>query len=145
LTINEEERGVRKSVLCWGILAVSLTACGSKQAPQSNAASNQASNQASNAAIPPPSAASQRIPAKSDKPKLPKSADASLHSLTPAQLIRKLDDCAADKNCTSDDAVMTELWSRGYCNTDAQGHIGKCTPEEIADDKQATAALSNMH
>lgn len=60
------------------------------------------------------------------------------------RLIRSIDDCpVADTRCSG--RIMNELWARGYCNIDAQGHIARCTKEQIEEDKQATRVLEELH
>lgn len=69
-------------------------------------------------------------------------------NLTTKTLIQELDrgsvECIADSNprgCAREKEVQRELWRRGYCAKDAQGHIAPCTPAEIAGDKAFEAAM----
>lgn len=62
---------------------------------------------------------------------------------TPQQLEQKLNACAAEAGCDRL-PILKQLWSRGYCNTSSQGTIVKCTREEVADDREITAAFKGQ-
>ena len=59
---------------------------------------------------------------------------------TVEQLEEKLNACSAEAGC-SVQSILEMLWARGYCRTDAQSTVARCTAQEIADDRSTTAEL----
>ena len=70
-------------------------------------------------------------------------ASAVNSTTTPQQLEQKLNACAAEAGCDRL-PILKQLWAWGYCNTSSQGTIVKCTREEIADDREITAAFKGQ-